>query len=429
MKRRTLVGMLLVVLAAACYASIVVVRQGPPSGGDTVPLTAVTTDIAAGRLHAAAANEALPDPPGYALLAAPFVAALGVVASPSWCTTPGRAADLHKQPHYRHDPTFATDVAQCGAPGQSLPPWYRSQGLLGVASWLVLVAGSLALLRAARADTTARIVGLLAFLAFLPAASSAIVQLFHPQDIVSLGLALGGMAAVVRRRFVVAGVLFGAALVTKQFAILLLLPAVVAARDARARLTLVGVTVAVVASAMLPFFFAAPAATLDNVSGFSAGGAVSGQTVLTLLGVTGHVGSAVARDAPVVFALGLCVWAATRDGPWLSRPETLVALGLACTGSRLVFESVVFPYYLLAPSVLYFLLDLVARRSPHLSLAWCAGSAFFVAVHPGTEAVNALGTLFFAVLAVAAGLVEVARRRAAPSDAPAVPSALVSRTT
>jgi hypothetical protein len=269
---------------------------------------------------------------------------------------------------------------------------------------------------------------LLAFLAFLPAASSAIVQLFHPQDIVSLGLALGGMAAVIRRRFVLAGVLFGVALVTKQFAILLLLPALVVARDTPARVRLAATSAVVVVAAMLPFLIAAPASTLDNVSGFSAGGAVSGPTMLTLLGVTGHVASAVARDAPVVFALVLCAWAAARRGPWISRPETLIALGLACTGSRLVFESVVFPYYLLAPSVLYFLLDLVARRSPHLSLAWCAGAAFFVAVHPGTEAVNAVGTLLFAVLAVAAGLVEVIHLRDARTDEP-TPSTVLSGTT
>jgi hypothetical protein len=136
----------------------------------------------------------------------------------------------------------------------------------------------------------------------------------------------------------------------------------------------------------------------------------------------------VARDAPVVFALGLCGWAAYRGGPWLSRPESVIALALACTGSRLVFESVVFPYYLLAPSVLFLLLDLVARRSPYVSLSWCAGAAFFVAVHPGTLAVDAIGTLFFAVLAVAAGVIEVVRLSGSSTSAPS-PSTVLSETT
>ena len=48
-------------------------------------------------------------------------------------------------------------------------------------------------------------------------------------------------------------------------------------------------------------------------------------------------------------------------------------------------------------------------RAPARSLAWCAGAAFFVAVRPGNHAVDAFGTLVFALLAVGAGLLEVIR--------------------
>lgn len=410
--------MLLVVVAGVCFAGIVVIRQGPPSGGDTAPLTAVTSALADGRLAAAAGNDGLPNPPGYALWTAPFVAAFPWwVGAPVWCTQPGRAADLRSEAGYAHDPAFGTDVGECGSPrrlasgdlGPSLGPWYRAQGLLGVMSWLVLAIGSLALLRAGDADSPARIVALLALLAFLPAASSAIVQLFHPQDMVSLGLALCAMGQVLRRRWVVAGLLFGAAVVTKQYAVLLFLPALVVARDARARTKVAVAALALFVAALAPFFAVAPRATIENLSGFSAGGAVSGATVLALAGWSTTVVSAIARDTPVVFAVGVCIWAYGRRGPWLRKPEAILALGLACVGSRLVFESVIFPYYLLATSVVFFMLDLVAKRSPHRSLAWCAGSAFFVAVHPGNQVVDALGTLCFAILAVVAGILEVLR--------------------
>jgi hypothetical protein len=281
--------------------------------------------------------------------------------------------------------------------------------LLGVISWLVLAVGGLVLLRAADADTAARSAALLALLAFLPAASSAIVQLFHPQDMVSLGLALFAMAQVLRRRWLGAGVLLGAAVVTKQYAVLFLLPALVVAEHARERVKVAAAALAVFVAVLAPFFVASPRATLENLSGFSAGGAVSGATVLALAGWSTTVVSAVARDTPVLFAGAVCVWAHWRRGPWMRRPEGLLALCLACVGSRLVFESVIFPYYLLATSVVFFILDLVAKRSPHRSLAWCAGSAFFVAVHPGNQAVNAIGTLAFAALAVAAGILEVLR--------------------
>ena len=136
--------------------------------------------------------------------------------------------------------------------------------------------------------------------------------------------------------------------------------------------------------------------------------------MLTLLGVTGTVASAVARDAPVLFAVGVCLWAAGRPDRRTDRPVELVALALVCSGSRLVFESVVFPYYLLAASVLFLLLDLVARRSPHRSLAWCAAAAFFVAFRPGSRAVDALGNLLLALAAVAAGLLDVAHPHRLP---------------
>jgi hypothetical protein len=287
--------------------------------------------------------------------------------------------------------------------------------VLGLLTWLVLAVGGLALLRAAGADTWGRQAGLLVFLAFLPSAASAIVQLYHPQDILSLGLAAWGLAATLRGRWVRAGVLFGVAILSKQFAVLLLLPALVAAPDLRARARMAGTGAAVFVAGILPFAVSAPRATLDNLSGFSAGGARAGSTVLTLVGVTGNVASAVARDAPVVFAVAVCLWAAHRFGPSLSRPVSLVALALVCVGSRLVFESVIFPYYLLATSVMFFMLDLVGRRSPYRALAWCAAAAFFVALRPANHAVDAFGTLILAVIVVGAGLVDLVRAEPVPA--------------
>jgi hypothetical protein len=420
-------GSLLFVGAAGCYVGIVVARQGPPSGGDTVALTAVTSDLASGRLGAAAANDSLPNPPGYPLLVSPLVAAFpSLFGSSSWCTTATRASDLRPDTAQPIDRHFAIDVGECGvgrrladgAIGPPLSPWYRAQGVLGLLSWVVLALGALSLLRSGGTRSLGAEAGLLAFLAFLPAASSAIVQLYHPQDIVSLGLGLAGLAQMLRGRWIWAGTLFGVAVLTKQFAVLLLVPALAAA-DGRGRVRMAVTAALVFGGGILPFLVVNSRATLDNLSGFSAGGAVAGATALTLIGVTGTVASAVARDAPVVVAIVGCVWAARRFGPALRRPPAVVALALACMGSRLVFESVIFPYYLLGTSVLFVLLDLVAQRSPHRSLAWAAGAAFFVAIHPTNRAVDAFGTLLLAVLAVAAGVIDLTRA-ASPAEATAV---------
>jgi hypothetical protein len=414
--RRRLLGALLFLVAAAGYVGIIIARQGPPAGGDTVALTAVTSELSSGRLHAAAANDSLPNPPGYPLLVAPLVAAFpSLVGSRSWCTTATRAAGLRPSSVGRADPSFKVDVSECGSrqrladggTGPPLPPWYRAQGVLGLLAWLVLAAGCLVLLRATGVDSLGAQAGLMAFLTVLPAASSAIVQLYHPQDIVSLGLAVAGLAQILRGRWVLAGVLFGVAFLTKQFALLLLFPALVAAPDGHSRWRMTVATITVFGVGILPFLMSAPRATLENLSGFSAGGAVAGSTALTLVGVTGTVASAVARDAPIAFAVAACLWAARRFGQTVRHPTMLVGLSLACLGSRLIFESVIFPYYLLGASVLFFMLDLVARRSPHRSLAWCAIAAFFVALHPANRGVAAFGTLILAVAAVVVGLREL----------------------
>ena len=408
---RRLVSALLIVVAACCSIGVVAVRLGPASGRDTAPLTAVTTAIADGDLRVAASITSLPNPPGYPLLAAPFVVVLrSFVGSPSWCAPQARFGPPGPGREVAVGHALGNGVPVCGRPPAGapvVPPWYRSQGLLGVATWLVLALGALGLLRAGGADSLGRQAGLLAFLVVLPAASSAMVQLFHPQDVVSLGLGLAGLAQTMRGRWWLAGALFGAAVLSKQFALLLLVPALVVAPGARPRLALGGTAAAVFLAGLLPFALSAPRATLENLSGYSGGGASAGQTVLTLAGVHGAVASAVARDAPVLFAVVLCLWAVTRRVRWSAAPAAVVGLALACTGSRLVFESVIFPYYLLSASVLVLLVDLVARRWPQRSLVWCAAAAFFVAIHPGNRVVAALGTLVLAAAVVAIGLLEV----------------------
>jgi hypothetical protein len=146
---------------------------------------------------------------------------------------------------------------------------------------------------------------------------------------------------------------------------------------------------------------------LENVSGIGAGGAVAGATLLSVLHASSTLQSAVARDFPVGFALLASWWALRRSRSDLTSPGPLLGLVLACLASRLVFESVIFPYYLLAASVAFVLLDLTMGRLPDRSLAWIAATAAFVTIHPANRTVDAVGTLILAVIAVACGLREV----------------------
>ena len=232
-----LVSLVLLVAAAACYVGIVAARPGPPPGGDTTPLTSVTSALADGDLRVAASVESLPNPPGYPLWPPPSSPpSPRTVGAPTWCTTAGQG----------HRPPGAVGARQGRAgPGWSSAGrtrWRPSRPGTGPrACWAwrrgwCWRSGPWPCCGRPGPTRSAGRRGLLAFLAFLPAASSAIVQLYHPQDIVSLGLALAGLAQTLRSAVGLAGVLFGAAVLTKQFALLLLLPALVAAPDRRSRL-------------------------------------------------------------------------------------------------------------------------------------------------------------------------------------------------
>jgi hypothetical protein len=311
-------------------------------------------------------------------------------------------------------------------PTDALPPWYRSQATVAILAWVVMAIGAVSLLRAAGIEPGWPEIGLSWAMAILPAASNSIVQLFHPQDLLCLGLALAAMAEVLRRRWVAAGLLFGLALVTKQFALLILIPSLVAVPTWRTRGRLLATSAAIAAVIVAPFFVVAPRRTFDDLLGIGTAGAVKGATVVGRLHVSSGVESALARGVPIAFAIGLGVWALRRARVVELSPVQVIGLTLACLAGRLVFESVIIPYYLLATSVVVLVLDLAGRRLPSRSLTWIACSAAFVAVDPRMAWLDAAVTLALALIAVAIGLHDF--RTGAPDDAtPELDSTPMSR--
>jgi uncharacterized membrane protein len=220
-----------------------------------------------------------------------------------------------------------------------------------------------------------------------------------------------------------AGALFGSALVTKQFALLVLIPALVAVPTRRERVQVAAIAAVVGAVVVAPFVAVAPMRTLENLVGIGSAGAVKGATIAGLLDVSATAESVIARGAPIVLALALAAFA-LRSGDDLSRkPARVLGLTLACLAGRLVFESVMIPYYLLATSVVFVLVDLARRQVPARSFAWIAATATFVVLPIHSKPVDAIGTLALTAIALAVGLHDFAARNGAkPVVAAAVPS-------
>jgi hypothetical protein len=371
-------------------------------------VTKPATALANGALGAAAHDAVLPQPPGYALLTSPLVLALRpLIGSPTWCDA--------------QVPAVTRVFLPWCAPAQlATHRWYRSQAVLGLVAWLVLVAGSVGLLRAAGAGGGLAEALLVMLLAAIPAASDAVVETFHPQDLVCVGLGAAAIAQALRRRWVATGVLFGVAFLCKQFALLPLLAVVVAVPGWRERVRVAFPALVVVACGIIPFAAVDPSDTWSTLSAVSSGGVVklSTGTVVGMTNLSESTKLLIARDGPVVLALVMALWARWRVGGRLLSPVPLIGLTTACLAGRLVAEVWFASYYLLAVSVGLLVLDFASRRLPVRSFLWIAVTGALVEQSGGLPTTHLAAFAAFAasVAAVAIGLRAVVAPAAAAAS-------------
>ena len=135
---------------------------------------------------------------------------------------------------------------------------------------------------------------------------------------------------------------------------------------------------AVVAAAVVPFYVVAPVDTVRAMTAVFVAGVrlEKTPTVVGLLDMAEKTKLTVARDAPIVLAAVLVVWARWRAAHRLLAPRPLVGLALACLATRLVFEISLLNYYFLAVGVALVLLDVIGRRLPVWSVGWIVATRF-----------------------------------------------------
>jgi hypothetical protein len=259
---------------------------------------------------------------------------------------------------------------------------------LGYLSWFVLLAGFIALLRAAgRGRTGWEVVGVL-LVASVPTIWEPLIDLYHPQDLVALGLALIGTACALRRRWVWAGIALGLAVSTQQFAILVLAPLLVIA-PWRAKWKLAAASAAVVAVLSLPFIAASSGRAIHSVL-FGTGDAVTfGGTILWESGLRGGVLTFFARALPIVVSLAAAWWAYRKLGSKILEPIPLVSLLATALSLRVVFEEGLFGYKFMGLSVMLILLAVIRGWIRGQLIAWLALVTLFFNPIPAGLAINA----------------------------------------
>ena len=242
---------------------------------------------------------------------------------------------------------------------------------IGYIGWFALMIGVVTLLRASGRGRRRWEPMALLLLAIAGPVLECILDYYHPQDLLTIGLVLGGLAFAKRARWVGAGALFGLAVITQQFALLALAPMLVV-DPANRRLKFVAAAIAAAAVFSVPLIIFTSGRAIKAVligSGYTRS---YGGTVLWELHLHGATLFIFSRLLPVILALALAWWAARRLGPVVLEPTPLISLIATTLCFRLVFEENLFGYYFMAITVMLVVLDVVRGRLRGYTVAWIA---------------------------------------------------------
>jgi hypothetical protein len=330
-----------------------IAATGGPNQADSDQSTVAVVAIARGQFHCAyPRDEQTPTPPLYPMLAGAVVAAAGLDGP-------------------KVNPTFDLGPdCRSGAAilGQLTPHHVRQVLWVGVIGFLALLAGFIALLRAAgRGRCWWECLGVLLLACLVPVIES-VATFFHPNDLLAMGLVLGAMACCLSSRWAWAGVLVGAACMAHQFALLVAVPlAVLAVTERRFRFVVAAVATAGVI-----------AVTALGLTGWGAIRAIVGEGIAPTSAVTwvDHLGlsnnglAVVSRILPLVLAGALALIAARRLGREIHTPSLFCELLALCLGLRLVFEINLVGYRFMAYVVMLLVIELVNARVRWVVVAW-----------------------------------------------------------
>lgn len=250
---------------------------------------------------------------------------------------------------------------------------------LGYVVWLVLMGGVVAVIRAAGRGRCHRETVVVLAVALLSPVYLCIVEFFHPQDVLAMGLILASVAGALSGRWVWSGIMVGLAIATQQYAFLALAPLFMVsspnrraafAASATLAVAVIDIPMAILTSgrAIRPALFGSSRITFLDTKGLTS----TGGTVLWELHLQGLLLFAITRALPIVAAAALGWWTWRRLGSAALEPAPLLSLIAASLCLRLVFEENLFGYYFMAISVALVVLDAARGRLRGSVVAWLA---------------------------------------------------------
>jgi hypothetical protein len=252
---------------------------------------------------------------------------------------------------------------------------------IGYLGWFALAAGVVILLRSSGLGRCGWEPLTLLLLSIAPPLFMCLQEYFHPEDLVALGLTLGGLACVRRGKWAWAGVLLGLAFTSQQYVILIAAALLVLApRSQKVRFT-----IAAIGSVLV---VVVPLVVYDKTSAFRAAAVGSGSTVAYVstlvdeMHLTGSWLFVVSRILPIFVAMTIAWLAEQMLGTSVLEPVPLLSLCATVLCLRLLFEVGLYGYKFMAVTVMLVLVDVAGRRVRSLLVLWVVLIA--VAFHPFT---------------------------------------------
>jgi hypothetical protein len=266
--------------------------------------------------------------------------------------------------------------SNCSAALPAMTQWLQKASAvsstvkIGYLGWLVLMAGTVSLLRSSGRGRCGWEPVTLLILACTPTTLMPVETFFHPEDLMAIGLALGGLACARRCWWGWAGILLGLALTSQQFAVLVLVPLLVVV-PSNHRVKLIGSTAGTAAPILVLMSVITSGRFIDALSGYSSTPA-TGSSMISDLHMKGFPLYVASRIFPIALAAMLAWWAKRHLGSAILQPVPLMSLIATSLVLRLVFEVNLYGYYFMAVAVTLVMLDVLAGRIRIWLVFWLA---------------------------------------------------------
>jgi hypothetical protein len=195
-------------------------------------------------------------------------------------------------------------------------------------------------------------------------------EYYHPEDLMAMGLALGGLACARRGSWVWAGILLGLAFTSQQFVLLIIAPMLIVAPPSR-RIRFAGSAILSAMVVIGPMILLTSGQVIAAVTG---GGATPevGASLLAQFHLHGLALFTLSRILPIALSMALAQSMVRRLGPAVLESLPLTSLIAVSLTLRLIFEVNLYGYYLMAIGVMLIALEVMRGRISVYLVGWIA---------------------------------------------------------